>query len=221
MHRPSKIRVGGTVALLLSLALLLSCGDFFVDANSIASIALSPVNPTIALNNSAGTKNTQQFTATATLGSLNTQDVTSASTWTSSAPSVATISNAGLATAVALGSTTISATDGSNKAQTTLTISNVAVKSIAISCASGSLNCTSTGATVTRGSTVQLTATATFTDNTTQDVTNSATWSSSNTNAATVSSTGLVTASAVNTGVANITATFQGTISPAFPVTVQ
>jgi uncharacterized protein YjdB len=53
---------------------------------------------------------TGQFRATATLSDGTTQDVTSASTWTSSATAVATVTAAGIVTAVAPGSTTITAT---------------------------------------------------------------------------------------------------------------
>lgn len=58
------------------------------------------------------------------------------------------------------------------------------------------------------GQTVQLIATATFSDGTTQNVTTTSTWQSSNSGAATVSSGGLVTA--VATGTVTITATYQG-----------
>jgi hypothetical protein len=68
----------------------------------------------------------------------------------------------------------------------------------------------------------QLTATATLSDGTTQNVTSSATWQSSNATVATVSSTGLVTA--VAAGTTTITATSQGrsgalvvSVSPAEP----
>jgi hypothetical protein len=57
------------------------------------------------------------------------------------------------------------------------------------------------------GSTAQLTATASLSDGTTQDVTNVATWESSEPTEAIVSSTGLVTAFAA--GTVNITATYQ------------
>src|SRR5947209_178357 len=67
----------------------------------------------------------------------------------------------------------------------------------------------------------QLTATATFTNGTTQDVSSSATWLSNNTSIANVSSTGLVTANSTTTGTASITATFQGTTSTGLVVTVQ
>src|SRR5271157_1624270 len=73
----------------------------------LVSIAVTPANPSIA----AGTQ--QQFTATGTYSGGRKKDLTSSATWTSSAPSVATVSSGGLATGVAAGSTTIKATSGS------------------------------------------------------------------------------------------------------------
>lgn len=61
---------------------------------------------------------------------------------------------------------------------------------------------------VSEGSTSQLTATATMSNGSTQDVSGQATWESSNTMIATVSATGLLTA--VATGTADISATYQG-----------
>ena len=58
------------------------------------------------------------------------------------------------------------------------------------------------------GSSAQFTATATVSGGALEDVTSSATWSSSNTAVATVSSTGLVTS--VGSGTAVISATFSG-----------
>ena len=58
------------------------------------------------------------------------------------------------------------------------------------------------------GSTAQFVATAIMNSGTTEDVTSSATWTSSNTAVAVVSSTGLVTA--VGSGSAVISATFSG-----------
>jgi hypothetical protein len=63
---------------------------------------------------------------------------------------------------------------------------------------------------VTVGQTTTLTATANFSDTSTQNVTTSATWASSNANIASVS-VGVVTGQAA--GSANITATFQGVMS--------
>jgi len=57
------------------------------------------------------------------------------------------------------------------------------------------------------GSTAQFTATATMSDGTTQDVTSQATWQSSDAAIATVSATGAVTG--VGAGTASVTATYQ------------
>jgi hypothetical protein len=63
-----------------------------------------------------GVGQTAQFTAIGTFGNANkltTQNITSSVTWTSSVPSVATISAAGLATGVGAGTTTITASTSS------------------------------------------------------------------------------------------------------------
>ena len=87
-----------------------------VTAATLVSIAVTPANPSIA----AGQQ--QQFTATGTYTDGSHQNLTSTATWTSSAPSVATISAGGLATGVAAGSTTITATSGSISGSTGLTV---------------------------------------------------------------------------------------------------
>jgi hypothetical protein len=70
----------------------------------LTSIAVTPANAT----NQVGA--TQQFTATGTYSDSSTQDLSSQVTWASSSAGVATISASGLATAVSVGSSTISAT---------------------------------------------------------------------------------------------------------------
>jgi hypothetical protein len=67
-----------------------------------------------------------------------------------------------------------------------------------------------TGTVPTVGTTAQFAATATLLNGSTQDVSSSATWTSSNTAVATVSSTGLVTA--VTSGAVTITATYSGVV---------
>ena len=81
----------------------------------LASITITPANPSIV----AGT--TQQFTATGVYTDASTTDLTAMVTWASSTPGVATISNAGLATTLAGGTTTISATRGAITGSTLLT----------------------------------------------------------------------------------------------------
>ena len=82
----------------------------------LVSVAVTPVSPSIA----AGTQ--QQFTATGTYSDGSHKDLTSSATWTSSAPSVATISSGGLATALVAGSTTIQAASGSINGSAGLTV---------------------------------------------------------------------------------------------------
>ena len=91
-----------------------------MSTNVLISIAVSPANPSVQ----AGA--TEQFHATGTFTGGKTQDITKTVTWSSSATSVATISNTvgtqGLATAVAAGVTTIKATHIGISASTTLTV---------------------------------------------------------------------------------------------------
>jgi hypothetical protein len=70
------------------------------------SVVVSPASQSLAVGQ------TVQFTATGTFGNAkhpSTQNITSLVTWTSSLPSVATISASGVATAVSPGTTTITA----------------------------------------------------------------------------------------------------------------
>ncbi|MGB7554298.1 MAG: Ig-like domain-containing protein, partial [Candidatus Korobacteraceae bacterium] len=74
---------------------------------------------------------TSQFQATGYFvngknGNSNNQNLTSQVTWTSSTPTVATINSSGLATAVGVGTTTITATGGNGGLTSTadLTVSN-------------------------------------------------------------------------------------------------
>ena len=85
---------------------------------SLSSIAINPANATV------GAGGTQQYQAIGTYSDSSTRDLTGQVTWSSNTPLVATISNAGLANAVAPGSTQIAATLGSISGTTTLTVNN-------------------------------------------------------------------------------------------------
>ena len=166
-------------------------------AGTLQSIAVTPANPSVA----AGL--TEQFDATGTYSDGSTQDLTTQVTWASATTSVATISNAsgsqGLATAIAQGSSTISATLGSIAGSTTLTVTAPVLQSIAVTPASPS---------VPKGLTQQFTATGTYSDNSTQDLTSQVTWASATTSVATINTAGLATA--VATGTSSISATLGG-----------
>ena len=91
-----------------------------ITSKTLSSIAVTPADPSFA----AGS--TQQFTATATYTDGTTGNVTTTATWTSSDTSVATINSSGLATAVATGTTTITAAVNTVSGNTTATITAAA-----------------------------------------------------------------------------------------------
>jgi uncharacterized protein YjdB len=177
-----------------------------VNPAELTSITISPINPAIA----AAT--TQQFTATGHYTDSSTQNLTTTVVWTSSVPAAATIDPAtGLATAVANGSTTITATFGTFAPTTTLTVGAGALLSIAVTPATPS---------IAKGQTQQFTATGTFADTSTQNLTTQVTWSSSDGTAAisnVAGTQGLATGLAV--GTPTITATL-GAISGTTTLTV-
>ncbi len=140
---------------------------------TLVSIAVTPSNPSLAL----GT--TQALKATGTYSDGSTQDLTTAATWTTANHSVATVSAAGVATSASLGSTSVTAASGSIAGSTNLTITAATLVSIAVTPAIPSIPL---------GTSQQFTATGTFTDHSTQNVTSTVQWSSDNLAVATISS---------------------------------
>ena len=195
-----------TFVVVLCLLAVLGCGQFFPSSTTITAIQVLPSSATVA----PGV--TQQYTATATYGNQSTGDVTSSVTWSTYATSIATISSGGLLTGVSLGTTTVKAQSGSVIGTTGVTIQNKAVSSVAIQPLTQGLSL-SQGPT-----TVQYTATATYKDGTTGDVTSNCTWNALPSSVVSISSTGLATAVAV--GTATVTATAQGVTSNSATVTV-
>ncbi len=172
-----------------------------VTAATLVTIGVTPTSPSIALGRTA------QFTATGIYSDNSTQDLTAFVTWSSSDTTIAAVSNTagsnGLATSVGTGPATITAVLGSVSGSTTLNVTQAVLQSIDITPAIPA---------IAKGTTQLFTATGTYSDNTTEDLTAAVAWSSSNTAVATVSnaqnSTGLATA--VGTGLATITATLGG-----------
>jgi len=87
----------------------------------LVSIAITPATPSILQGA------TEPFTATGTYSDNSVLDLTASATWTSTNPAVATISPAGMATSVSIGSTTISAASGIISGSTTLAVTAAAV----------------------------------------------------------------------------------------------
>lgn len=200
----------GTTAVVLFILLLSfatsGCGDFFVSGTSLNKITLTPTSVFLTVSN------TKQFSASGTTVNGDSKDVTSSAKWSTSSAGVATVS-AGLVTAVAAGTATITASQDGVEDTSGVIVNSSDLLSIDIS---------ATSTTVTSGSTLQLTATATFADNSQQNVTNQVAWTSGSTSTATVSSTGLVTG--VATGTATITATVTTattTVTKDITITVQ
>ena len=166
-------------------------------AKTLTSVAVSPATPSIAIGA------TQQFVATATYSDSTTANVTTSASWTSSNPAIAKITSPGLASALAAGSATITATIDGVSGGASLTVPPPAVTKTLTSVAV-------TPATVTFaiGAAQQFIATATYSDSTTANVTTSATWTSSNPTIAKITPGGV--ASALATGSATITATLSG-----------
>ena len=160
---------------------------------TLRSIAVTPPNPSIAKGL------TEQYTATGTFNDGSTLNLTSQATWTLSNPSVATISASGLANGAGAGSTTIEASLNGMNGLTGLTVTPAVLQSIAVTPANPSIAV---------GLTEQYTATGTYSDTSTQNLTSQASWTSSNTSVATISSGGL--ASGAGTGSATIEASLSG-----------
>ena len=166
-----------------------------VTAATLQSVVIAPVNRSIA----AGL--TQQFSAAGTYGDGTTRDITALASFTSSAPSVATISSSsGLATGVTAGNSAITVSAGGKSASTNLAVTAATLVSITLTPAAPVLQI---------GTTQQLIVTATYTDTTVADVSAAAAYVSATPAVATVSaSTGLATG--VSAGSSSITATFGG-----------
>ena len=161
--------------------------------SGLSSIAVTPADPSLPVGL------TQQFMATGTFTDGSTANLTASAAWTSSSTAIATVNaTSGLVSAVAPGQATITATSGSVSGSTTVTVQAAVIESIAVT-----PNPFATGVGFAR----QLTATATFSDGSTGDVTSTATWMSSTPSAATVTG-GLVTG--VGAGSTTITATSAG-----------
>ncbi len=174
-----------------------------VDPKVLDSIAVTPPNPSIAAGR------TQQFTATGTYSDDSTDNITGTVTWTSDNTSVATIGvNTGLAQSLAEGQTTIIAALGGKSDNTTLTVGPKVLDTIAV---------TPPNPSIAAGRTQQFTATGTYSNNSTDNLTGSVNWSSSNTTVAIINAAGLATSYAL--GTANITAT-SGNISGNTTLTV-
>jgi hypothetical protein len=164
---------------------------------TLVSIALSPLDASIAKRTSVA------YTATGTFSDSSIADITTQVTWTTGDAALVTIATGGIATGVSAGTTTVTASLSGVSQSTNLTATNATLVSIAV---------TPANARAPIGVQVAYTAIGTFSDNTTQNLTTTATWASSNTNVAKISNRagtrGVATVRAADT--TTISATFGG-----------
>jgi uncharacterized protein YjdB len=173
-----------------------------VTSSPLTAIAVTPANPTTYVGVAI------QFTATGTAGAQQI-NLTSSATWASSAPSVATISNAnarqGSATGIGAGSTTVTAVFAGITGSTTLTVSSATITKLTI---------TPVNPTIATGSTQQFKATGTFSDGKTVDLTTQVTWNSSAANVAPITAAGLASGAAAGTTTISASFTQPGQQNP-------
>jgi uncharacterized protein YjdB len=187
-----------------------------VTSPTLQSITVTPVSPNVAVGQPI------RFTATGEFSDGSIQDVTSSASWTSANPAVAAIAaNTGIATAQAAGSSVITATSGAISEAVTLNVVGVNLTALTVAPANPTLQ---------QGDAQQFSATGTFSDGTTEDLTASVTWNSADPRAATISPNGLLkalTAGALPVlieavlGPGPITGETSVTISPATLVSIQ
>lgn len=168
-----------------------------VGSPSLTSITVTGVNTLIA--GGAGS----QLTGTGHYSDGSTQNITFFSTWTSSTLSICTVAvNAANVTPLTAGSCSITVNlSGITSSPFVIAVSSATLNSIKIASSNGSN-------TVTVGGTQPFIATGLYSNGVTQNVTLSASWSSSNGLCSVAVSTGIVTG--VSTGTCLITASYNG-----------
>jgi hypothetical protein len=154
-------------------------------------LVVTPIDPSIAAGR------TQQFVVMGNYTGGGQTDLTSVAIWSSANPRVASFStasgSAGVATGVSIGTTTVTASYGGTTGSATLNVTAAELVSISV---------TPVDPTIHVGGTKKFTATGTYTDGTTKDLTTSVSWTSNSFNVATINGqSGLATGVAGGTAV--------------------
>ena len=177
-------------------------GTTVLTVASLTSIAVTPAGVQLLPNSTA------QYSATGTYSNGTTVALTNA-TWSSSSSGVATVSPTGMATSVAVGTATLTASVVSGRTTirgtTVLTVTTNPLVSIAI---------TPDGISLGKNGTQQYLATGTYLNNTTQNLSTSATWTSGSPSIVSVSTTGLATVLGTSSSAIPITASMGLVTSP-------
>ena len=194
----------GQATIEASISSLTSSGVIIVSGATLQSLAISPSGAVFAPGAN------QQFTLTGTFSDGSSQVLTSGVTWSSSNAAVASIDNNGVARGIARGPVQFTASyNGQSVTSSVDTVSSATLVSISVS--PSNLN-------LAKGTNQQFTVTGTYSDGSTRDITQSATYTSSNSAVLAVSSNGLATGA--GTGTAQVTITSGGVTFTTQPVNV-
>lgn len=157
----------------------------------ITGITITPANVTVVKGL------TSNLTATASYSDGSSGNISDSVTWVSSSPTVASISTSGVAAALATGSTLVTAKSGSiTSLPVTLNVSPASLTGITVS---------PNVHTATIGTPVIYSATGSYSDGSTNSITNLVTWNSSSSVVATIDASG--TATPLTVGLSNVSAT--------------
>ncbi len=182
---------------------------------SVTAATLSGISVTAA-KNSLPTGLSVQLVATGSYSDGTQQNLTSQVTFSSSATGVASIAGPGagngLLTAVSAGTSNVTASlGGVTSPAFKVTVTAATLASLTVAAAGNPVS-------IPKGISLAYTATGTYTDGSTHDVTSSASWLSSNTAVATVNSSGLALGTGV--GTSNVSASLGTVTSPSVVLTV-
>lgn len=195
------------ISSLAIIAFLSACGGggggSSTAAPQVESISVTTDNNTVPLGLGIN------LTVTAHFDNNTTKDVTSESTYLSSDTNVLTHDANGSYASVGVGSSILTAQFLGYEKNTTITVTDAELTALGV---------TSQVDAFAKGKTTQLTATGTYTDSSTVNLTNSVNWNSDDTSVVTIDSAGV--ASALQVGSANIVASLSGITSNSKHLTV-
>lgn len=201
----------GDVTVSANIGDIYSFATLTINSADLLSIAIDQVDVSIA-------NGTQfEFTVTGHYSDNSTQNLTNDVTWTSSSPQFSTIQNStgsrGIARGVREGQSLITAAYSGISNSTTLTVTTATLSSIELQPSSLSLLA---------GITQNIIATGTYSDNSTQDISNDVTWISSDTSVAAISNAIDSKGEAIGYADGNsiVTASLNGVISPDLILTI-
>src|SRR5215813_6790600 len=172
--------------MLLVILSTLGCGDQ-PGTSRLMSLTITPGSVVMALGQSTQLKIVGKYS------DGTSQEMTSSVIWENVDSNIATISQSGLVSSVAVGQTSVTATKSGVSATVPLIVSKASLEALSINPSS---------ATIALGTSTQLVATGTYTDKTTQDLTQLVKWEADQPGIVTVNASGVAVSKSVgNTAV--------------------